>query len=875
MASHIVSNALIQWDPHVDRTVQTQEGSGSRKRWALLRSALASPSPGRTLDQIYTSLGKVLETQANRAAHNLGLGPHVVAEKIKSVLGDGDERVEKLVLLRTSIAPKLENLCKRLMKYTLPTQSAKTQSQAFKNIVDIITLFPGLRTHLLRTECMDGATSMVNICAVWDRCVGSPTEEWTFWQTLAATSLSDNTIAPILEETAILQLMRCDEDGLSVIERLLIENDCSCSKFSKALCVRYLGGILDLPGFWSDTGTVHSNVAKKLCAEMVRLLRDIGVDILILGPIAESVPMDDYDGIDFLATTILNGLSSWFDRFDNEAWAVQPWYENFRQFLQLLRSPRSAVILPNAFAGATSFDDILPAVYHNAEVDILVACAEGGSNTRDAIPDDHLGQLDNRNDSTSSFSSNITEQVEHSQDPGSLGGDDIDSLERQSQNSTDRSSTSDHNHPDSVVDITEVDAYTGSGNLETGGDVLGLSRILQKLGVINRQISDDSKRPKKECKILVLGPGESGKSTIVKQMRLIHQAGFNERERAEYRSTIYRNVLDSAVALARVVRRVGLAALGEEEREWARAVLRAFPVEPGARGMGDGERESKEVGGTDEDGTRGSVEVGLDPVPFTLAEERTRSRSPYFYDGLAQTHAVLTPALADAIWHVARVPAVERLVDENPAEFCLIDSAGYFFSSIHRIAAPTYVPSEEDVLRARAQSTAIIETRFWMGDLMIHMFDVGGVRSERKKWIHCFESVTSIIFCTALSEYDQVLLEERKVNRMRESLYLFESVINSRWFLRTSVFLFLNKIDVFKRKLPKIPFARFFPEYEGGNDLQRAAKYILWKFMQGNRAKLTVYPHITQATDTKNIRLVFAAVKETVLQNALKDSGIL
>lgn len=41
------------------------------------------------------------------------------------------------------------------------------------------------------------------------------------------------------------------------------------------------------------------------------------------------------------------------------------------------------------------------------------------------------------------------------------------------------------------------------------------------------------------------------------------------------------------------------------------------------------------------------------------------------------------------------------------------------------------------------------------------MFDVGGQRSERKKWIHCFNSVTSIIFCTALSEYDQVLLEER------------------------------------------------------------------------------------------------------------------
>jgi len=60
-------------------------------------------------------------------------------------------------------------------------------------------------------------------------------------------------------------------------------------------------------------------------------------------------------------------------------------------------------------------------------------------------------------------------------------------------------------------------------------------------------------------------------------------------------------------------------------------------------------------------------------------------------------------------------------------------------------------------------------------------------------------------FCTALSGYDQVLLEEEsKTNRMAESLVLFESVINSRWFLRTSVILFPNKIEVLKRKLFKL-----------------------------------------------------------------------
>jgi guanine nucleotide-binding protein G(i) subunit alpha len=142
-------------------------------------------------------------------------------------------------------------------------------------------------------------------------------------------------------------------------------------------------------------------------------------------------------------------------------------------------------------------------------------------------------------------------------------------------------------------------------------------------------------------------------------------------------------------------------------------------------------------------------------------------------------------------------------------------------------------------------------------------------------------------------------------NRMQESLVLFESVINSRWFLRTSVILFLNKIDVFKQKLPKVPLVHYFPEYTGGSDINKAAKYILWRFTQTNRARLSVYPHLTQATDTSNvcsfhssfislistssfpldhfgredadhqIRLVFAAVKETILQNALRDSGIL
>jgi guanine nucleotide-binding protein G(i) subunit alpha len=118
---------------------------------------------------------------------------------------------------------------------------------------------------------------------------------------------------------------------------------------------------------------------------------------------------------------------------------------------------------------------------------------------------------------------------------------------------------------------------------------------------------------------------------------------------------------------------------------------------------------------------------------------------------------------------------------------------------------------------------------------------------------HSFEAVTSIIFCVALSEYDQVLLEESGQNRMAESLVLFESVINSRWFLRTSIILFLNKIDLFKVKLPKVPLEHYFPEYTGGSDVNKAAKYILWRFTQLNRARLSIYPQCVRCVEVARL----------------------
>ena len=148
-------------------------------------------------------------------------------------------------------------------------------------------------------------------------------------------------------------------------------------------------------------------------------------------------------------------------------------------------------------------------------------------------------------------------------------------------------------------------------------------------------------------------------------------------------------------------------------------------------------------------------------------------------------------------------------------EYQLNDSAAYYLNSLDRIASPHYIPTEQDVLRTRVKTTGIIETQFSFKGLHFKMFDVGGQRSERKKWIHCFEGVTAIIFCVALSGYDLVLAEDEEMNRMHESTKLFDSICNNKWFVDTSIILFLNKKDLFGEKIRHSPLSVCFPEYKG------------------------------------------------------------
>jgi hypothetical protein len=140
-----------------------------------------------------------------------------------------------------------------------------------------------------------------------------------------------------------------------------------------------------------------------------------------------------------------------------------------------------------------------------------------------------------------------------------------------------------------------------------------------------------------------------------------------------------------------------------------------------------------------------------------------------------------------------------------------------------------------------------------------------------------FEGVTAVLFVVALSEFDQTLFEDGATNRMAEALELFGEICNSRWFRRTSMILFLNKADLFRAKLRTSDFRSYYPEFSGSSrDFDQCASYLRDQFLARNESpgKKAIYPHVTCATDTRNVDFTFLAVKDIIVKQGLLHSGL-
>ena len=116
-------------------------------------------------------------------------------------------------------------------------------------------------------------------------------------------------------------------------------------------------------------------------------------------------------------------------------------------------------------------------------------------------------------------------------------------------------------------------------------------------------------------------------------------------------------------------------------------------------------------------------------------------------------------------------------------EYDLMDSAKYFLSSLDRIGCDVYTPTQNDVLHLRIPTSGIIEYIFKIPhrkeSIQLRIVDVGGQKTERRKWVHCFDDVKSVIFLTALSEFDRLpTQEDEEGTRLEESMHLFQVIFS-------------------------------------------------------------------------------------------------
>ncbi|KAF5899240.1 guanine nucleotide-binding protein subunit alpha-12 [Clarias magur] len=335
---------------------------------------------------------------------------------------------------------------------------------------------------------------------------------------------------------------------------------------------------------------------------------------------------------------------------------------------------------------------------------------------------------------------------------------------------------------------------------------------------IDAMLARERRCVRRLVRILLLGAGESGKSTFLKQMRIIHGQQFDQKALLDFRDTIFENIIKGMRVLVDARDKLMVPWQNLENEKHGMFVM-SFENKAG---------------------------MPVEPCTFQL----------------------YVPAL-QALWGDSGIQEAYG----RRSEFQLSESVKYFLDNLDRIGQLNYVPSLQDILLARKATKGIVEHDFIIKKIPFKMVDVGGQRSQRQKWFQCFDGITSILFMVSSSEYDQVLMEDRHTNRLVESMNIFETIVNNKLFSNVSIILFLNKMDLLVEKVAKVSISKHFPDFRGDpRCLEDVQNYLVqcFKRKRRNRSK-PLFHHFTTAIDTENIRFVFHAVKDTILQENLKD----
>lgn len=310
---------------------------------------------------------------------------------------------------------------------------------------------------------------------------------------------------------------------------------------------------------------------------------------------------------------------------------------------------------------------------------------------------------------------------------------------------------------------------------------------------------------KYNLKVLLLGAGESGKTTVLKQIKWIWNVQDSSFEKVKYILALRRNVIEAIQTL--------LQASSTLDCQIEDEVLR--------------------------------------PLGKSIVELDNNSK--------------LTEELAQNIYNLWKSPTIQQVYSRRN-EFWNMDATPYYLNEALRIAASDFEPNEEDLIMTRIRTTGIVVSEIQDPPYRFQIVDVGGQRSERRKWIHCFDDVKSIIYLASLSGYNQVLFEDQTENIMHESLRLFEDVVKNPLFRDTPLFVFLNKKDLFEDLIKKSPLKNCFPDYEGPeNEMMPALEFIKMKFNQVVEKHTPGKPlviHVIAARVRRDMKMAFGEVKD-------------
>mmetsp|Transcript_36974 Transcript_36974/g.68239 ORF Transcript_36974/g.68239 Transcript_36974/m.68239 type:complete len:372 (-) Transcript_36974:95-1210(-) len=344
-----------------------------------------------------------------------------------------------------------------------------------------------------------------------------------------------------------------------------------------------------------------------------------------------------------------------------------------------------------------------------------------------------------------------------------------------------------------------------------------------------KELKRDVNSTKNVHKILLLGAGGCGKSTIMKQMKKINDGDNKDEKELQMFAQIVRNNLLTAVHSIAV--QSTKMSVFELEKKTILPLVKRFQA-----------LDQKKID-----------EISRSGLDNKEAEEWAQS--------------------IDTFWN----DAVIQQVYDRGNEYNLLESAKYFIATVgaRKILPKTYVPDHLHIVHSRKATEAITEYTFVDKDkgAKITLVDVGGQRDRRKKWIRCFEHVTCILFIASLSDYDMNLEEDVTRNRMLESIDLFYGVRDLEIFKKTPIVVFLNKHDKFCEKIGRSELP--FEDYEGDkHDPEAAYKYIEAAF-RGEPPDDDMYIYKTVAVDENNITKVWNTVRDVVMNKNMVDFGMI